>query len=107
MKYIAHHDERNDRSQALALHLCEVGSLARHYATPLGLPHCAELIGLLHDLGKYSDEFQTYIKSAVGLLDQDADEEAVDANELKGKVDHSTAGAQWVWRELGTTKTRQ
>ena len=55
---------------------------------------------LLHDLGKYSDEFQVYLKSTVGLLNQDEDEEFVDAKGLKGKVDHSTAGAQLVWTEL-------
>ena len=58
-----------------------------------------ELIGLLHDLGKYSSEFQLYLKSAVGLIDQDEDE-FVDAKGMKGKVDHSTAGAQLVWQEL-------
>lgn len=101
MEFIAHHDKRRDRSQPLSIHLEEVSTLAEGYATKLGLPRSAALIGLLHDLGKYSDEFQNYIKSAVGLLDQDVDEEAVDPIERKGKVDHSTAGAQWIWRELG------
>ncbi len=99
--FIAHHDERRGLSQPLAVHLAEVSTLAEGYAIKLGLPLSAELIGLLHDLGKYSKEFQNYIKSAVGLLDQDVDEEAVDPIERKGKVDHSTAGAQWIWRELG------
>lgn len=100
-QFIAHHDKRRDRSQPLADHLTEVSALAEGYATKLGLPRSAALIGLLHDLGKYSAEFQNYIKSAVGLLDQDVDEEVVDPIERKGKVDHSTAGAQWIWRELG------
>ena len=101
MEFIAHYDKRRDRSQSLAVHLAEVSALAEGYAMKLHLPRCAALIGLLHDLGKYSDEFQNYIKSAVGLLDQDVDEEAVDPIERKGKVDHSTAGAQWIWSELG------
>ena len=104
-KYIAHHDKRRERSQPLAAHLAEVSALAEGYAKKLGLPRSAALIGLLHDLGKYSDEFQNYIKLAVGLVDQDADEEAEDAKDLKGKVDHSTAGAQWIWRELGKQGT--
>ncbi|MCB0768104.1 MAG: CRISPR-associated endonuclease Cas3'' [Flavobacteriales bacterium] len=104
-EYIAHHDERRDKSQALAVHLAEVAALAEGYAEKIGLPKSAALIGLIHDLGKYSNEFQNYIKSAVGLLDQDVDEEAVDPKEQKGKVDHSTAGAQWVWRELGKQGT--
>jgi len=103
--YIAHHDKRRNKAQPLHVHLSEVSLLAMGYAIKLGLPRCAELIGLLHDLGKYSDEFQIYLKSAVGLLDQDVDEEAVDPIERKGKVDHSTAGAQWIWRELGIQGT--
>src|SRR5690606_26731461 len=55
--------------------------------------------GLLHDFGKYSNEFQCYLNSAVGRIDQDADD-YVDAASKKGKVDHSTAGAQYVWRSF-------
>jgi CRISPR-associated endonuclease/helicase Cas3 len=102
---IAHHDKRLDVSQPLAVHLAEVSVLAQGYAVKLGLPRSAALIGLLHDLGKYSSEFQNYLRSAVELLDQDLDEEAVDHKELKGKIDHSTAGAQWIWRELGKQGT--
>jgi CRISPR-associated endonuclease/helicase Cas3 len=50
-------------------------------------------------LGKYSKEFQNYFRSAVGLINPDEDD-FVDARGLKGKVDHSTAGAQLVWEEL-------
>ena len=70
------------------------------HAAKIGLETQGELIGLLHDLGKYSEQFQNYLKSAVGLINQDEDE-FVDARDLKGKVDHSTAGAQLVWGELG------
>jgi hypothetical protein len=34
----------------------------------IGLELIGELLGLLHDFGKYSFEYQCYIKSAVGLL---------------------------------------
>lgn len=101
LDHIAHFDKRTNREQQLADHLIEVAQIATNHASKLGLTKSGELIGLLHDLGKYSDEFQNYIKSAAGLLDQDVDEEAVDPIERKGKVDHSTAGAQWIWRELG------
>jgi CRISPR-associated endonuclease/helicase Cas3 len=58
------------------------------------------LIGLLHDFGKYSADFQNYIQSATGLLNPDCDDEYVDAKSLKGKIDHSTAGAQWIYQTL-------
>jgi CRISPR-associated endonuclease/helicase Cas3 len=76
-----------------------VAEIAKRHASKIGLEPQGELIGLLHDLGKYSNEFQSYLKSAVGLINQDEDE-FVNARGLKGKVDHSTAGAQLVWEEL-------
>ncbi|MDP1593836.1 MAG: CRISPR-associated helicase Cas3' [Gallionella sp.] len=97
---IAHHRESDGAIQTLEQHLRGVASMSGLYAQKLNLEDQGELIGLLHDLGKYSQVFQSYIKSAVGLLNQDEDEEFVDAAGLKGKIDHSTAGAQLIWQEL-------
>ena len=66
-----------------------------------------ELIGLVHDLGKFSDIFQRYILSAVGELNEDIDDDFIQFENYKGKIDHSTAGAQWIWnstRDQGTLK---
>lgn len=98
--YIAHHRKSDRQTQTLENHLLGVANLSGLYAKKLNLEDQGELIGLLHDLGKYSLAFQTYIKSAVGLLNQDEDEEFVNADGLKGKIDHSTAGAQLIWNEL-------
>lgn len=97
---IAHHRESDGAIQTLEQHLLGVASMSCLYAKKLNLGDQGELIGLLHDLGKYSQAFQSYIKSAVGLLNQDEDEEFVDAAGLKGKIDHSTAGAQLIWQAL-------
>ncbi|OGW91869.1 MAG: hypothetical protein A3D28_03760 [Omnitrophica bacterium RIFCSPHIGHO2_02_FULL_63_14] len=43
-------------------HLCRVANLAKRFAVPLGFAAEAELAGLLHDLGKYRDEFQEYLR---------------------------------------------
>ena len=86
--------------QSVEAHLLAVGALTRTFAEKVGLAEQGELIGLLHDLGKYSSAFQAYLKSAVGVLNQDEDDDYVDAASLKGKIDHSTAGAQLAWREL-------
>lgn len=97
---IAHHRESDDAVQTLEQHLLGVARMSCLYAKKLNMEDQGELIGLLHDLGKYSDGFQSYIKSAVGLLNQDEDEEFVNATNLKGKIDHSTAGAQMIWQQL-------
>jgi CRISPR-associated endonuclease/helicase Cas3 len=97
--YIAHRRKIDGAIQSLERHLLEVANISRTLAAKIGLEEQGELIGLLHDLGKYSKEFQAYLKSAVDLINQDEDE-FVDARGLKGKVDHSTAGAQLVWENL-------
>lgn len=103
MDYVAH--VRDDRDfQLLHTHLSGVAAYARRNSAKAGLAAHGELIGLLHDLGKYSNAFQAYLQSAAGFLDQDEDDEYVDAASLKGKIDHSTAGAQLVWRELEKQK---
>jgi CRISPR-associated endonuclease/helicase Cas3 len=97
-EFIAHYREHDKTTQSLEAHLHGVADLSQQYAQKIGQGYCGELLGILHDIGKYSDEFQNYLKSSVGLLNQDEDEEFVDVSGMKGKVDHSTAGAQLVWR---------
>lgn len=97
--YIAHARKAGGDPQSLEEHLLGVAEISKRLASKVALGPQGELIGLLHDLGKYSNEFQAYLKSAVGLINQDEDE-FVEVQGLKGKVDHSTAGAQLVWEEL-------
>lgn len=99
-EFVAHYREYDGKIQSVSGHLQGVADKSKLFAKKIGLEEQGELIGLLHDLGKYSNEFQNYLGSAVGLLRQDEDEEFVDAKGKKGKVDHSSAGAQFVWQEL-------
>jgi CRISPR-associated endonuclease/helicase Cas3 len=99
MTYIAHLREEDGITQTVQEHLEGVAKISRICAEKIGLADHGELIGLLHDLGKYSSKFQNYIKSGVGLL-KPGDAGFVDVSEYKGKIDHATAGAQFIWREL-------
>ena len=99
---IAHVREFDKTIQSLEEHLTGVAALAKENAEKFGLGNLGELLGLLHDGGKTSAVFQNYLKSAEGLLDQDSDD-YVDAARQKGKIDHSTAGAQWLWQALSKT----
>lgn len=81
--YIAHKRDFSPNIQSVEEHALGTAELAAHFASGAGLERTAELLGLLHDIGKYSSDFQDYI--ACGL------------QEKRGRIDHSTAGAQFVW----------
>jgi CRISPR-associated endonuclease/helicase Cas3 len=98
-QFIAHFRKKDKKFQYLSHHLSEVSELAGEFASKIGLRESGELLGLLHDLGKASKEFQDYIKSANDLIDPDSDD-YVNAKAMKGKVDHSSAGAQVIYKQL-------
>jgi len=98
--YIAHVRATDQHIQTVSEHLSEVAEIAKKLAEKINVSEAGEIIGLLHDFGKYSAAFQDYIKSGTGLLNPDIDDDYVDAKAKKGKIDHSTAGAQWLWQEL-------
>ncbi|MGN1432785.1 MAG: CRISPR-associated helicase Cas3' [Ruminococcus sp.] len=78
MNYIAHkRGESDNEVQFLLEHLKNVSELSEKFAECLNLSDYAEIIGMLHDIGKYSNRFQ----------------ERINGNE-KIKVDHSTCGSQ-------------
>ena len=106
VQYVARYRESDGTPQALIDHLEGASALAALFAGKIGLPLFGELMGLLHDLGKYSKAFQTYLKSAEGKIEPDEDE-YVDASRMKGKIDHSTAGAQYLREHKGYSKLWQ
>ena len=96
--YIAHVRKADGQPQSLQTHLIETAEIAKLLAAKLDLDQAGELLGLMHDFGKYSRKFQKYIHDETGLFNPDLDDEESTPN--GSKVDHSTAGAQWVYREL-------
>lgn len=96
---IAHIRKKDGSPQSLGDHLKQVSALSGSFAKKIGLKEAGEILGLLHDLGKASEEFQNYLQSATGIIDPDADE-YIDPVAKKGKVDHSTAGAQLIYRKM-------
>ena len=97
--YLAHVRKSDEAIQRLDTHLSEVGELSAKFSAKVDLPEAGQLLGILHDFRKYSQAFQNYLNSAEGRIDPDADD-YVDARSLKGKIDHSSAGAQHVFQLL-------
>jgi CRISPR-associated endonuclease/helicase Cas3 len=91
-------DPDKDRWQELRVHLASVAAITSRLAGKIGLSPVGELIGLAHDLGKYSEAFQQYLQKVAG----DAAMEMEPDFSLKGSVDHSTAGAQIIGTGLAS-----
>ena len=84
--------------QTLEEHSRNVAKLAAQFAAPFGSSEAARLLGLVHDMGKATDEFQEYLaKSNEGVCDEN-DEEYLSVH--KHGPDHSTLGAQWLDRSI-------
>ena len=81
MRYIAHKD--GEREQSVKDHLEGTAERAGEFAEKFGKKEWGYCCGMLHDIGKYSEEFQRKIQE--------------DTND---RVDHATAGAQ-VCKERG------
>lgn len=77
--YLAHITE-DGRTQTIFSHLQGTASLAQIFARVFHAEEQAKLVGLAHDIGKYSSSFQKRL------------------NGSNIRVDHSTAGAVECWR---------
>jgi len=94
MNFIAHIRENDKRIQTVEEHLLDVKELAESYGEKLGVKHLSGLAGMLHDLGKYSNEFKEYILEAVNNPK---------APPKRGSVDHSTAGGKLLYEFFHVT----
>ncbi len=72
--------------EPLAEHLKQVSELAEQFADKFQAANWGRALGRWHDLGKYSAEFQSYLRGSSAADGHQA--------EQADKVDHSTAGAK-------------
>lgn len=73
--------------QTLEDHSRHVAELAAEFATPFGSSETARLLGMLHDIGKARQSFQSYLMRQNGMDDGMSD---------SSEHSHSGAGACWV-----------
>jgi CRISPR-associated endonuclease/helicase Cas3 len=100
--YLAHKRSTDGKEQSVEEHQQDTAALSKKNAEKIALGLAGELGGLLHDLGKYGSSFQAYIKAAFGLIDPDSGT-VIDSKNKRGEVDHSSAGAQYLWNLADTT----
>lgn len=60
-EYIAHSENSSGIKQTMKEHSSGVGKLMREFALSESFADLYEFCGLIHDMGKYSDDFQKYI----------------------------------------------
>lgn len=80
--YVAHKIDEPYKVQTVKEHLLNTAELAEKFSAEIGFNSLGNIVGLLHDLGKFSDEFLNRIM-----------------NEGK-RCDHSTAGAKYLNENL-------
>ncbi len=91
-------DEKTQKTQLLKDHLFSTASLCRDFLAVCGFGETGYLLGLLHDIGKYSEDFQNYIQSIAGLLKSGDPGFVPNAEKMRGKIPHAAAGA-WFWKQ--------
>ena len=99
-EYIAHAKQNDDGTwevpHSLEDHLRDVSGLTAKSASRFGSEGWGALVGLWHDLGKYRDPFQKYIRDQTGY-----DRENAHVEQGSGRVTHWTAGATHAVEKLG------
>ncbi len=94
-KYLAHSMPGKPIAEGHDLidHLNDTASLAQIMASEFGAAGWGRLAGLWHDIGKYSADFQQYIRNTEIDLGR--------SDKYPRHVDHSTAGAILAVEQLG------
>ncbi len=82
MAYAAHIRASDKAVQTVGEHCKNTASLAESYLVDLDLANVGKIIGLLHDAGKLTKEFDDYINGV--------------SKAARGSIDHSYAGAKYL-----------
>ncbi len=98
-QFIAHIKKNPDNSWAephlLSEHLKSTAELAGKFASDFNNTDWAELVGYLHDLGKYHPNWQKYLRKETGYFVEDAHIEG-----YSGRPNHSSAGALHIFEKF-------
>ena len=84
----AHINRLTLKEQSVEEHLDNVSILSKEYGSKVTLSAIGELIGILHDMGKGTEKFDSYIHYC---------SKHPNDKSLKGSINHSTAGAKYIF----------
>lgn len=83
-----------ERWHLLTEHLNSVAKMAREFAEPFGAGDLAYVAGWLHDVGKFSEQFQRYLRQCHAAQGKGT------ARPRPGMAEHKGAGAKWAQDEI-------
>lgn len=86
--FCAHINPTTLKEQSVKEHLYNVSKMSMEYGAKILLGATGELIGILHDMGKGTKKFDSYIRYS---------SKHPNDKSLKGTINHSTAGAKFIY----------
>lgn len=90
----AHINPTNFKEQSVKEHLYNVSIMSKGYGAKISLEATGELIGILHDMGKETNKFDNYIHYSSSHPSDKS---------LRGTINHSTAGAKFIYDNFYNT----
>ena len=92
--WCAHINPKTLKEQSVKEHLYNVSKMSMEYGSKISLGATGELIGILHDMGKGTKKFNSYIRYS---------SKHPNDKSLKGTINHSTAGAKFIYDNFYNT----
>lgn len=92
--FCAHINPKTLEEQSVKEHLYNVSTMAMKYGGKISIAATGELAGILHDMGKETKKFNSYIHYSSMNPDDKS---------LRGSIDHSTAGAKFIYDNFYNT----
>lgn len=90
----AHINPKTLKEQSVKEHLNNVAKMSMEYGGKISLGATGELIGILHDMGKGTKKFDSYIHYSSAHPNDKS---------LRGSINHSTAGAKFIYDNFYNT----
>ncbi len=86
--FCAHINPTTLKEQGVKEHLYNVSTMSMEYGAKISLGATGKLIGILHDMGKETEKFDSYIHYC---------SKHPNDKSLRGAINHSTAGAKFIY----------